>query len=465
MALIASVSGIRGTIGGSPGDNLTPEDIVRFTAAYATLLKRQGVPAKVVVGRDGRISGPLVEGLVTHTLQAMGVDVVRLGLTTTPTVEMAVPAEQAGGGIILTASHNPKEWNALKLLNSSGEFLSAEDGAALLTIMRSGEVTYAPVDQAGRIFLAGDHIDRHIDAILALPYVDVPAIRERSFHVVLDAINSTGAIAVPRLLEALGATCTVLNQEVTGNFAHNPEPLPEHLVDLCHAVKEHNADMGIAVDPDVDRLALVSGDGSWFGEEYTLVAAADHILSKRPGTVVNNLSSSRALRDVAARYGQSCHSAAVGEVHVVKLMRETGAVIGGEGNGGVILPDLHYGRDALAGIALILSLLAERKTDLAKLRPTYPNYAISKNKVSMHSDEDWQRILEAVRTRYASFPRNESDGLKVDLPEGWFHLRKSNTEPIIRIYAEHQDMTAADALATSVASVLQETLEHNRSNS
>jgi phosphomannomutase len=459
MALIASVSGIRGTIGGESGANLTPEDIVRFTAAYATWLIGRDLPRRVVLGRDGRISGPVVQGLVLHTLQAMGLDVVDLGLTTTPTLEMAVPAEDAGGGIILTASHNPAEWNALKLLNEQGEFLSAADGETILSLVRDYRFQYAPADQLGRHFLAGSYLEYHIGQILALPLIDVEAVRNRRFRVVVDAINSTGAMAMPLLLEALGATCIVINPEVTGRFAHNPEPLPEHLGGLGEAVLREGADLGVAVDPDVDRLALVSEDGSWFGEEYTLVAAADLVLAARPGPVVHNLSSSRALRDLAARCGQTCHAAAVGEVHVVRMMRDTGAVIGGEGNGGVILPDLHYGRDALLGLALVLTLLAQRNTTLSALRKTYPDYAMAKHKAALTGPDDWDAIRQALRQRYASCPIDETDGLKVDLPQGWLHLRKSNTEPILRIYTEMPDAKAAEALATEVAEIIRSTVQ------
>lgn len=455
MPLIASVSGIRGTIGGETGSNLTPEDIVRFTAAYGTWLSGRDVPRRVVLGRDGRMSGPMVQGLVMHTLQAMGLDVVDLGLTTTPTLEMAVPAEGAGGGIILTASHNPAEWNALKLLDEHGEFLSAAAGERILDLVRNGRFAYAPADRLGRHFIAGSYFDHHIEQILALPYVDAEAIRRRAFRVVVDGINSTGAMAMPRLLEALGAHCTVINPEVTGRFAHNPEPLPEHLIGLCEAVRREQADLGVAVDPDVDRLALVDELGGWFGEEYTLVAAADWVLAQRPGPVVHNLSSSRALRDVAARYGQPCYASAVGEVHVVRKMRETGAVIGGEGNGGVILPDLHYGRDALLGIALILTMLARRETRLSALRQTYPTYAMAKHKAPVAGPQAWEAIREALLHHYRDYPINEEDGLKVDLPDGWLHLRRSNTEPILRIYTEAPDAERAEKLALDTAALIQ----------
>ena len=455
---MVSVSGIRGTIGGQVGDNLTPEDIVRFTAAYATLLQEKGHLRRVVIGRDGRISGPLVQSLVSATIRSMGFDVIDLGLTTTPTVEMAVPAEQAAGGIILTASHNPRQWNALKLLNEDGEFLSASDGKALLDRVAQGGIHYAEVDQLGKHILAGNYLDYHVEKILALPYLPVQAIRQKKFRVVVDAINSTGALAVPRLLEALGAEVTVINQEVTGDFAHNPEPLPDHLTELCECVAAEQADLGIAVDPDVDRLAFVTETGEWFGEEYTLVAAADFLLGHRPGPVVSNLSSSRALRDLAARHGQPHSASAVGEVHVVTEMRRTKAVIGGEGNGGVILPDLHYGRDALVGIALVMGLLVERGTSLQELRATYPNYAMVKMKAPLTSPADWEAVLGVMKDQFSAHPQSEIDGLKIDLPDGWVHLRKSNTEPIVRIYTEHSEPGKANDLGEQVARLIEQTV-------
>jgi phosphomannomutase len=461
MTLITSVSGIRGTVGGRPGYNLTPPDIVRFAAAYGAMLSQKPGDRRIVVGRDGRISGPLVHHLVLQTLMAMGFDVVDLGLTTTPTIELAIPAEQALGGIMLTASHNPAEWNALKLLNDKGEFISATEGETLLHLADAGDFEFASVHQLGRHFLAGDYLDYHIARILALPFIDRDAIAARSYHVIVDGINSSGAVAVPRLLDALGVRSLVINREVTGVFAHNPEPLPQHLGELCRLVPDQGAAMGIAVDPDVDRLALVAEDGSWFGEEYTQVAAADHVLSFKSGPVVTNLSSSRALRDLAARYNQQAWYAPVGEVHVVQKMKEVQAVIGGEGNGGVILPDLHYGRDALVGIALILSLLATRRTTLTALRTGYPAYTISKQKAALTSPADWDAILDSVRKQYAAYAINEQDGIKVDLPEGWFHLRKSNTEPIIRIYAEHFTPQAADSLAAEIQDLIQQTISNS----
>ncbi|MBK7343481.1 MAG: phosphoglucosamine mutase [Saprospiraceae bacterium] len=463
MALIISVSGIRGTIGGKPGDNLTPVDIVRFTSAYATLLHQQGVARKVVIGRDGRISGPMVQQIVMQTLMSMGFDVIDLGLTTTPTVEIAVPAEQAGGGIIITASHNPKQWNALKLLDNKGEFLSAEAGQHVLSFAESAAFEYHQVESCGHHILAGDYLDEHIRQILKLPFLQIEAIRARKFHVAVDAINSTGAIAIPRLLDALGATCTVINQEVTGQFAHNPEPLPEHLSELLDCVKSGTYDLGIAVDPDVDRLALVDETGSWFGEEYTLVAAADFWLAHNPGPVVSNLSSSRALRDLAESYGQSYAAAAVGEVHVVHTMRATNAVIGGEGNGGVILPDLHYGRDALVGVAIILALLVERNTSLSVLRKKYPTYVMSKQKVPLTAQLSWETVIENVRHHYSQGRFDDRDGLKIDLPDAWIHLRKSNTEPIVRIYTEASTQQSADDLARKVIDLI--TMISSNSNS
>lgn len=454
MSLLASVSGIRGTIGGFSGENLTPEDIVRFTAAYATLLREEGQARKVVVGRDGRISGPMVQAFVIQTLLAMGIDAIDLGLTTTPTVEVAVTAEHAGGGIIITASHNPRQWNALKLLNEKGEFLSAAKGQKLLELVKEGNLQYQAVDQLGRHFLAGDYLDVHIEQILNLPFLNLERIRERQFHAAVDAINSSGAIAIPRLLDALGATYTVINQEVTGEFVHNPEPLPDHLVELRELVSNGSFDLGIAVDPDVDRLALVAEDGSWFGEEYTLVAVADFWLSHRTGPVVSNLSSSRALRDLATRYGQSYAASAVGEVHVVEKMREVGAVIGGEGNGGIILPDLHYGRDALVGIALVLALLTERQTTLSALKQSYPHYAMSKQKADLTEDLSWELVLSTVSKHFAYGDQSTIDGLKIDLKDGWIHLRKSNTEPILRIYTEAASQELADQLADETVQLI-----------
>ena len=463
MPLIISVSGIRGTIGGDSLNNLTPDNIIKFSAAFATMLIRKQSPRKIVLGRDGRISGPMVQNLVLSTLLAMGFDVLEMGLTTTPTIEMAVKAESAGGGIILTASHNPKEWNALKLLGSNGEFISMQEGHQLLEIIESNQITYAPIDQLGRHFIIGDYLDYHVEQILSCKFVDVDLIRQKKFKVVVDAINSSGAIAMPRLLDRLGVSYIILNQEVSGDFAHNPEPLPQHLTALCNSVKLERADLGIALDPDVDRLALVCEDGSWFGEEYTIVAAADLVLRHRPGPVVSNLSSSKALGDLAERYGQSFSQSAVGEVHVVEMMKTVNAVIGGEGNGGVILPDLHYGRDALIGVAMILTLLAEENLSLSGLRKTYPDYYMAKYKVNMQSQEDWTRILKLIRTEYRDFTQSEVDGLKVSFADGWFHLRKSNTEPIIRIYTEKPTQEEADTLAGLIQAKIEAVLSNTKS--
>ncbi len=449
MALIKSISGIRGTIGGKTGDHLTPVDIVKFTAAYGMLLKRRnGDKLKVVVGRDGRMSGNMVKQLVVHTLSGLGIDVTDLDYSTTPTVEMAVVQEKAQGGVILTASHNPKEWNALKLLNSEGEFISAEDGAEMLAIAADEAFEFATVDKLGKITPGDDALQKHIDAILAYELVDAAAIKKARFRVVVDAVNSTGAIAVPALLKALGVKeVVVLNAEVTGRFAHNPEPLPEHLTELSREVVKNNASLGIAVDPDVDRLCFVCEDGSMFGEEYTLVAVADYILGKRPGNTVSNMSSTRALRDVTEQHGGQYFPSAVGEVNVVKKMKAVNAVIGGEGNGGIIVPDLHYGRDALIGIALFLTHLAHSKKSIKQLRNTYPDYFISKNKITLEKGIDVQAVFGKIREKYRNQPINTEDGLKIEFDTDWVHLRTSNTEPIIRIYAESNFETTADNIA------------------
>lgn len=458
MTLIKSISGIRGTIGGSPGDNLTPEDIVQCAAAYGTWLLRENGECRVVIGRDGRSSGPMVSALVTQTLLGLGIDVIDLGWSTTPSVEMAVPAYHAHGGIILTASHNPMEWNALKLLNGKGEFISADDGKAFLSLIGTPAIQYATIDKLGHYHQEDGYIREHVDAILALPTVNTEAIASRKFNVIVDAVNSTGAIAIPVLLDRLGVSYTLINGEINGQFAHNPEPLPQHMTELCDAVRNNHADMGIAVDPDVDRLALVSGDGSWFGEEYTLVLVADHILSKNPGPTVSNLSSSRALRDLTHKYGQTYHAAAVGEVNVVQLMKEKNAVIGGEGNGGIIYPDLHYGRDALVGIALTLSLLAERDTTLLELRKEYPKYEMSKGKVQLTPGLKVDQLLEGVASHFSNEEIDRTDGVKVDFANSWAHLRKSNTEPIIRIYTEAGSMEEAKALASDIERLIQSML-------
>lgn len=459
MTLIKSISGIRGTIGGAPGEGLTPIDITRYTAAFATLMRRSADPGRkpaIVLGRDARISGAMVADLVRGTLVGMGIDVVDLGLATTPTVEMAVPGEGAIGGIILTASHNPGQWNALKLLNAKGEFISAAEGAEVLRIAERDAWQAAEVDDLGTVRGDDTWTGRHIDAILSLDLVDAKAIASKRFTVVLDAVNSVGGIAVPMLLERLGVEVVRLYCAPTGRFPHNPEPLPEHLKDLCGTVVERRAHLGVAVDPDVDRLALVCEDGSLFGEEYTLVACADHVLAHRPGDTVSNLSSTRALDDIAARHGRKRHASAVGEVNVVELMRKTGAPIGGEGNGGVILSELHYGRDALAGVALFLTLLARSGKSASELRRSYPDYFISKNKVELAPGMDVQGLVDAIGAKYKGQPHSTVDGLRVEFGKSWVHLRRSNTEPIIRIYAEAASMDEADALAGRIMSDLQQ---------
>ncbi len=460
MALIKSISGIRGTIGGAPGEGLTPLDVVKFTAAYGAWVKEQGNAGSIVIGRDGRISGPMVRDLVAATLTGMGFDVVDLGLSTTPTVEMAVVWEKAAGGIILTASHNPKEWNALKLLNAKGEFVSAEDGAWILDAAEKGEMHFAEVTKLGNVRLADHYLQKHIDAILAHPLVDKEAIAKAGFKVVVDAINSSGAFAVPQLLRALGVEeIEVINEDVTGNFAHNPEPLPEHLRELSHRVEKSGAHLGIAVDPDVDRLCFVNEDGSLFGEEYTLVAVADYILSQKGGgNTVSNLSSTRALRDVTEKHGGQYSGSAVGEVNVVKMMKETNAVIGGEGNGGIIVPELHYGRDALAGIALFLTHLAKSGKTMKALRGSYPAYFISKNKIELDASIDVQKIFRGIKERYKKQPINDVDGLKIEFDSDWVHLRTSNTEPIIRIYSESGTETTSQNIAKRIMEDIREVM-------
>jgi phosphomannomutase len=452
LALIQSISGIRGTIGGVPGDNLTPVDVVKFSAAYGTwLLSRKR--KKVVIGRDARLSGEMISSLVSQTLLGMGLDVIDLGLSTTPTVEVAVPLEKAGGGIIVTASHNPAEWNALKLLNEKGEFLSADDGAQVIDLARSGDFLFATHLKLGKYSRAEGYIEKHINQILKSKWVDVPAVRKARFKIAVDAVNSTGGIAVPLLLKKLGVQkIIILNGEPTGKFAHNPEPLPENLKQLCRSVKKEKCDLGIAVDPDVDRLAFVQEDGKPFGEEYTLVAIADYILQRKPGNTVSNLSSTRALRDITERRGGIYFAAPVGEVNVVKVMKEQRAVIGGEGNGGVIFPELHYGRDALLGIALFLSHLARSGMKASRLRSTYPDYHISKNKIELTPNTDVTGLLEKIKETYKNEKLTTSDGVKIDFEKTreWVHLRKSNTEPIIRIYAESTSPSKARALAYSV---------------
>jgi phosphomannomutase len=448
MALIKSISGIRGTIGGKTNDNLTPVDIVKFTAAYGSWILQQGSNTKIIIGRDGRISGEMVSNLVVNTLTGLGLNVVDLGLSTTPTVEMAVQFEDAAGGIIITASHNPKEWNALKLLNSKGEFISGDEGKLILKSAEKEDFKFAKVDKLGVYTKDESLLQKHIDAVAGYELVDAAAIKEKGFKIVIDAVNSTGAIAVPALLKALGVTdIMVLNEEVNGKFAHNPEPLPEHLKELSQAVVKHKADLGIAVDPDVDRLCFVCEDGSMFGEEYTLVAVADYILSKRKGNTVSNMSSTKALKDVTVKHGGEYFPSMVGEVNVVNKMKAVNAVIGGEGNGGIIIPDLHYGRDALIGIALFLTHLANSKKSIKQLRGTYPDYFISKNKIELDNGTDVKTIFENIKELYKNHPINAEDGLKIEFDNDWVHLRTSNTEPIIRIYAESDYESKADNIA------------------
>ncbi len=448
MALIKSISGIRGTIGGKPGNNLTPVDIVKFAAAFGSIVAKGKQATKIVIGRDGRISGAMVQNLVVNTLTGLGIDVVDLGLSTTPTVEVAVKMENADGGIILTASHNPKEWNALKLLNEEGEFISAEVGAQVLELAANEDFTFVAVDKLGTVTEDNSYLQKHIDAILKYPLVNAKAIAKKNYKIVVDAINSTGAIYVPALLRALGVNdVVVLNGEVNGKFAHNPEPLPEHLSQLCSEVVQQKADLGIAVDPDVDRLCFVNEDGSLFGEEYTLVAIADYVLGKRKGNTVSNMSSTKSLKEITIKNGGDYFPSAVGEVNVVKKMKEVKAVIGGEGNGGIIVPDFHYGRDALIGIGLFLSHLAGHKKGIKSLRSTYPDYFISKNKIELSNGVDVKAIFEKIQTKYKKNPINTEDGLKIEFDNDWVHLRTSNTEPIIRIYAESDFETTANNIA------------------
>jgi len=449
MSLIKSISGIRGTIGGKVDENLTPIDAVKFAAAYGSWLKGQvgKEHVKVVIGRDARISGEMIQNLVQYTLIGLGIDVINIGLSTTPTVEVAVPLEKANGGIILTASHNPKEWNALKLLNDKGEFVSDQDGKAILRIAQENDFSFATVDHLGKLTHNDRYIDLHIEEVLALPLVTPEAIQKKKFRVVVDAVNSTGGIAIPRLLERLGVEVVKLYCEPNGHFPHNPEPLREHLGDICKKVVEEKADFGIVVDPDVDRLAFITDQGEMFGEEYTLVACADYVLSKAKGNVVSNLSSSRALRDIAQKYGVTYSAAAGGEVNVVTEMKRVEAIIGGEGNGGIIYPELHYGRDALVGVALFLSLLAERGGSVQQLRESYPAYFMSKNKIQLTEQINPDLILKAMEQKYAHEQTTTIDGLKIDFADSWVHLRKSNTEPIIRIYTEGKSQKEADDLA------------------
>jgi len=460
VTLIKSISGIRGTIGGKPGDALTPTDIVKFTAAFGTLIKGDKKECTIVIGRDARMSGDMVNKLVVGTLQGLGIDVVDLGLSTTPTVEMAVTEEKADGGIILTASHNPKQWNALKLLNEKGEFISDETGKQVLALAEKDAFEFAQVDQLGTVTEKKDYIKKHIDHILAMPLVDVKAIKAKKLKVVVDAVNSTGGIAVPMLLRALGVDEVIeLYCTPDGKFPHNPEPLPEHLNEISSLVKRSEADLGIVVDPDVDRLALVCEDGSMFGEEYTLVAVADYVLRHKKGNTVSNLSSTRALRDVTEKHGGSYSASAVGEVNVVKMMKDTNAVIGGEGNGGIIVPDLHYGRDALAGIALFLSHYAKEGKLCSILRAGYPDYFISKNKIELTPDINIDDLMAKVKEKYQKQPINTIDGVKIEFDNEWVHLRRSNTEPIIRIYAESQTEATANHLAEKLISDMKQMIK------
>ncbi|MDR2805789.1 MAG: phosphoglucosamine mutase [Dysgonamonadaceae bacterium] len=451
MSLIKSISGIRGTIGGASGEGLSPVDIVKFTAAYATLIQKQPGAKTIVVGRDARISGEMVRQLVTGTLLGMGLDVVDIGLATTPTTELAVTMEKAAGGIILTASHNPKQWNALKLLNEKGEFLNAEEGNEILQIAEKESFVFAGIEQIGQRTSDDSYTQKHIKHVLSLPLVDVDAIRKADFTVAIDTVNSVGGIVLPELLQALGVRKVIaLNSEPTGIFAHNPEPLPQHLTEIAEAMKTQKVDVGFVVDPDVDRLAILTEKGDMFGEEYTLVAVADYVLSHTPGNTVSNLSSTRALRDVTEKHGFTYTASAVGEVNVVAQMKATQAVIGGEGNGGVIYPASHYGRDALVGIALFLTQLAKSGQTVSELRATYPNYYMAKQRLDLSPDTDVDALLNTLKNRYAAYPVNDIDGVKVDFPDRWVHFRKSNTEPIIRIYTEAPSPDEAEALAQTV---------------
>ena len=460
MSLIKSISGIRGTIGGQPGEGLTPHDIVKFTAAYALFITKTSGIKKIVIGRDARISGEMVNHLVVGTLLGMGMNVVDIGLSTTPTVEIAVPLEQAGGGIILTASHNPKQWNALKLLNNKGEFISAAEGAEVLRLAEGNEVMFAAVEDIGHYQFNETYIQQHIDLICQLPLVDIEAIKNANFKIAVDAVNSTGGIVVPQLLKALGVT-TIYELYCTpdGHFPHNPEPLPENLTAIAKEVVQQQADLGIVVDPDVDRLALVCEDGSMFGEEYTLVAVADYVLKHHKGNTVSNLSSTRALQDVTLSHGMLYEASAVGEVNVVETMKRIDAVIGGEGNGGIIYPELHYGRDALVGIALFLTHLAHSKTSISALRKTYPDYFISKNKMELHQGIDLDMVFEKIKEKYSAQPINTIDGLKIEFDKEWVQLRKSNTEPIVRIYSESKDEQTASALAQQLIHDIEKIIE------
>ena len=461
MALIKSISGIRGTIGGRPGESLSPGDVVKFTAAFGSILKQnhssKTTRTKIVIGRDGRISGEMIRNLVSSTLIALEIDVIDLGLSTTPTVEIAVKMERADGGIILTASHNSKEWNALKLLNSEGEFVSAELGSKILEKAAKEDFAFATVERLGSISVNETYLQKHVDAVADYPLANAKMIGKRNFKIVVDAVNSTGAIFVPALLRALGVNDIILlNKEVNGRFAHNPEPLPEHLGDLSREVIKHNADLGIAIDPDVDRLCFVCEDGSMFGEEYTLVAVSDYVLGKKPGNTVSNMSSTKALKEITLKHGGQYFPSAVGEVNVVNKMKEVNAVIGGEGNGGIIVPDFHYGRDALIGIGLFLSHLAMQKGTIKSLRKSYPDYFISKNKIELENGFDVKTIFEKIKKKYKNHPVNTEDGLKIEFDTDWVHLRTSNTEPIIRIYAESDYESKANNIASRLMQDIKE---------
>jgi phosphomannomutase len=459
VALIKSISGIRGTIGGKPGENLTPLDILKFTTAFAYSLNHSHHNKSIVIGRDGRMSGKMVSNLCANTLIACGFDVIDLGLTTTPTVEIAVKMENAAGGIILTASHNPKEWNALKLLNNEGEFINAEVGAKVLDMAEKEDFNYAHVDKTGTYRIDDSYLQKHIDAVLNYDLVDVEAIKKAKFKIVLDAINSSGAIYVPALLKALGVKdVIVINEEVNGKFEHNPEPLPKHLTSLSNEVKKQNASLGIAVDPDVDRLCFVCEDGSMFGEEYTLVAVADYILTHRKGNTVSNMSSTKSLKEITHKHGGDYFPSAVGEVNVVNKMKEVKAVIGGEGNGGIIVPDFHYGRDALIGIGLFLTHLAHSHKSIKQLRGNYPDYFISKNKITLEKNVDVNDLFKKIKDKYKNNPINTDDGLKIEFDNDWVHLRTSNTEPIIRIYSESNFETTADNIAKKIMKDIHEAM-------
>jgi phosphomannomutase len=462
LTLIKSISGIRGTIGGVAGNGLTPIDIVKFTAAYGSWVIKNTNIKKIVLGRDARISGDMVNNLVTGTLQGLGIEVIDLGLSTTPTVEIAVPLEKAGGGIILTASHNPKQWNALKLLNEKGEFINDENGQEVLAIAEEAAFAFAEVNDLGKVVHDDSYLQKHIDAVLALPLVDVDMIKAANFKVVIDCVNSTGGIFVPALLKALGVKqITELYCTPDGEFPHNPEPLPENLTEIAKVVQSKQADLGIVVDPDVDRLCFVCEDGSMFGEEYTLVAVADYVLQNMPGNTVSNLSSTRALKDVTLKAGGEYHASAVGEVNVVNQMKASNAIIGGEGNGGIIYPELHYGRDALVGIALFLTHLAKFGKSVSLLKSSYPSYHISKNKITLTPEMDIDALLLKVQEKYKNQPNSTIDGLKIEFENEWVHLRKSNTEPIIRIYSEAVNETVAENLAKKIISDIKEILQLN----